>query len=84
MINRNGGDGRGHDDGYLGTFSALDLVVVVVRVFGDERAEFRFSLSVAPSVRRIWPPGDSFVWPPGPALTDKGLLIAAGGEGAAS
>jgi hypothetical protein len=68
------------DDGYLLTFSALDLVVQVFRIYGDERAEFSHSPRLAPSVRRIWPPTDSFVWPPGPSLTQAGLLALAGDD----
>lgn len=74
-----GREKRGKQDGYLLTFTVLDLVVQVLRVFEDERAEFIYGPSLAPSVARIWPPIDSFVWPPGPALTKAGVLALAGG-----
>lgn len=81
-IERDRSDSGPEANGYLLTFSALDLVVQVIRVYGDERAEFNHSPRLAPSVRRIWPPTDSFTWPPGPALTADGVLALAGGDDA--
>ncbi|HET7508681.1 MAG TPA: hypothetical protein VFJ65_00390 [Solirubrobacterales bacterium] len=70
------------NDGYLSTISVLDLVVQVFRIYGDEviADDFLHSPSLAPSVRRIWPAGPSFIWPPGPALTTEGIRALAGGE----
>lgn len=73
---------RNHQDGYLLTFTALNLVVQVLRIFGDERAEFIHRPGLAPSIAQIWPTGESFTWPPGAALTKDGILALAGGPGA--
>jgi hypothetical protein len=73
-----GGKKRNQQDGYLLTFTVLDLVVQVLRVFGDDRAEFIHRPGLSPSVARIWPTVESFTWPPGPALTKAGILAVAG------
>jgi hypothetical protein len=74
------GPKRDHQDGYLLTFTVLNLAIQVLRIFEDDRAEFVHSPILSDSVARIWPPVDSFVWPPGPALTKAGVLALAGGE----
>lgn len=66
------------NDGYLLTFSALDLVIQVMRLFGEDEVAFGHSPRLVESVTRIWPPCGSFPWPPGPALTTAGLKALSG------
>jgi hypothetical protein len=79
-----GADNKDELDGYLATISVLNLVVQVLRIYGDEpvSAEFSYPGAIASSVRRIWPEPTSFVWPPGPALNTNGLRLMSGGEDA--
>lgn len=65
-------------DGYLLTFSCLDIVFQIVRMFGDERAEYVHNKRLDDTMRRIWPPSDAFTFPFGPALTQGGLRSLAG------
>lgn len=65
-------------DGYLATFSVLDLVIQVFRTVDGRDAEFIHGQGIGRSVRRIWPPTESFVWPAGPVLTQAGLRAMSG------
>ena len=73
-----GGQKRGRQDGYVLTFTVLDLLIQVVRVFGDDRAAWVEGPGSRSSLAQIWPARDSFVWPPGPPLTKADVLRVAG------
>jgi hypothetical protein len=81
-ISRSDRENGDQADGYVIAFTVLDLVILVMRVIDDDRAEF-FQLghrpSLTASIRRIWPTTDSCVWPPGPVLTQAGVSALAGG-----
>lgn len=82
-VARSDREDRDKFDGYVIAFSVLDLVVLILRIAGDNRAEFlQFGHSprLTETVAQIWPPSESFIWPPGPALTHKGLAALAGGD----
>jgi hypothetical protein len=64
-------------DGYLATFSVLDLVVQIFRPFAEE-GEWLHRPDLASSVAQLWPPLSSFTWPPGPALTQAGVQAISG------
>ena len=66
-------------DGYMATFSVLNLVLQVFWAF-DEDADFIFPSDVAPAIGQLWPSPKPFTWPPGPALTWRGIARAAGPE----
>ncbi len=81
-INRQEGEGDKFD-GYALVFSALDLVVIILRVFGVKPTRFipfddeRF----ADAIRRVWPIEPAGVtWPPEKALTWEGLEVFSGGR----
>lgn len=67
-------------DGYAATYSVLDLVLQVFRLYEAADIDFAHGQRLATSLHRIWPDPDSFDWPPGPALTTAGLTFI-GGEG---
>lgn len=69
---------RGDADGYLITFSMLDLVIQVLRLYNDETSQFRHPSDLAAQVRSIWPTSKRFIWPPGAALTNEGLEALSG------
>lgn len=69
-------------DGYALTFTALDLVVMVIRLFGAKPTRFvpfddqKFETII----RRIWPVQPGGVdWPPRVRLTKQGLISLSGG-----
>jgi hypothetical protein len=68
-------------DGYLLTFSCLDIVFQVMRLYGEERAEYVHNERLEDAMQRIWPPSDSFIFPFGPALTQVGIRSIAGEVG---
>jgi hypothetical protein len=68
---------RDRADGYMLTFSVLDLMPQVFRGYGDGH-DYIHRSQLAPCVRQIWPPLGSFTWPPGPPLTSAGLRAIAG------
>lgn len=74
------GEEQERQDGYLLTFAVLDVMLQVLRLFDHPGARFGHRPGLAESVRRIYPPTDSFVWPPGPALTQGGVLAIAGDD----
>jgi hypothetical protein len=68
-------------DGYTLTFSLLDVAVICLRLFGEDRVElsgFGHKGRLLSSVRQVWPPSKSFDWPPGPSLDQSGLEALAG------
>jgi hypothetical protein len=70
-------------DGYVQAFSVLDFAVLILRMGGEDRAEFvklGHSPRLTKTIGRIWPPQKSVIWPPGPSLTGAGLNALAGGE----
>jgi hypothetical protein len=65
-------------DGYLATFTVLDLVVQVFRSLDDEEVEWLHRGDLAPSMARLWPSSGTFIWPPGPSLTAAGVQAISG------
>jgi hypothetical protein len=81
-LHRDGAKEGDEFDGYALTFTMLDLVIVVIRVFLIEPTRFipfddeRFASNIV----RIWPAVPAgFSWPPPAALTEEGLQALGGG-----
>jgi hypothetical protein len=82
-LSREGSKEGNEFDGYALTFSMLDLVILVIRVFLTEPTRFvpfddqRFSKVIA----RVWPISpEGIVWPPPGAFTERGLEELSGGS----
>lgn len=70
-------------DGYLATFSVLDLVFHVFRIYEHTDRNFDLPDPLGASMQHIWPiRRSSFNFPPGPALTDRGLDMISGAAAA--
>jgi hypothetical protein len=70
-------DSLDHIDGYVATYSVLDVAIHVVWLY-EAAYNVPTPQRVPDSFRRIWPSPTTFTWPPGPALTARGLQYVGG------
>lgn len=69
-------------EGYLATFTVLDLLVQVFRAqesIGGDDAEWIHPRNVSPAMRRLWPEPSAFTWG-APTLTASGVAAVSGAE----